>query len=507
MAELATKTADLSGTGAEVAIVDVGIDKVAAKARAAVDINFFASLCAPAVMVSALPPFYVVCFSILTSRKQVEMGKILRFALGLPRGHAKTTFIKILICWLIAHDKVSFALMVCASEDLAEQLLADVHDMMGSPNMEEVYGAWTMHLSTDSKQLKKGIYHDRPVILAAKGAGSAVRGLNIKHTRPDLIFCDDMQTRENDQSPTEAKRLLQWMVATLLKLLAPRGNRLVIYVGNMYSEDCILKKLSKNPGWISLITGAILENGQPLWPELHSLDDLMESYIHDEALGEADIWFAEVMNDPKNSAKTLLPAQLPLCPYDEDSLVPDGVFITIDPAGFKDVSDDNVIVVHYVFDGVGIVWEVNMGIMDPGELILAALTLALNHGASLIGIEDVGYQQTLGYWIKKYMIQFSITGIMVVPLNPHGRSKEARIRLHIAEFYAKNYYLSGKVRAPYVFQATAYKIGAKKNKDDLLDAAAYGMDVRNEHWEHVKNLKTEGLLAIAASVQLDNTPF
>jgi hypothetical protein len=233
----------------------------------------------------------------------------------------------------------------------------------------------------------------------------------------------------------------------------------------------------------------------------------MESYIHDEALGEADIWFAEVMNDPKNSAKTLLPAQLPLCPYDEDSLVPDGVFITIDPAGFKDVSDDNVIVVHYVFDGVGIVWEVNMGIMDPGELILAALTLALNHGASLIGIEDVGYQQTLGYWIKKYMIQFSITGIMVVPLNPHGRSKEARIRLHIAEFYAKNYYLSGKVRAPYVFQATAYKIGAKKNKDDLLDAAAYGMDVRNEHWEHVKNLKTEGLLAIAASVQLDNTPF
>ncbi len=506
MADLAPVKLDTLAPSVENDLVDIGADLNAVRARGEVDINFFASLCAPAVMVSALPDFYVVCFSILTQRKQIDIGKILRFALGLPRGHAKTTFIKILICWLIAHDRVSFALMVCASESLAEQLLADVHDMMGSPNMEAVYGNWNMNLSTDTKELKKVMYHDRPVILAAKGAGSAVRGLNIKHTRPDLIFCDDMQTRENDESPTESLRLLRWMVATLLKLLAPRGDRLVIYVGNMYSDDCILKKLSTNPGWTSLITGAILENGEPLWPELHSIDDLMESFLHDEALQQADIWFAEVMNDPKNASKTLLPAALPNCPY-EDNIVPDGVFITIDPAGFKDVSDDNVIVVHYVYGGKGIAWEVDMGIMDPGELIRRTLELAIEHGASLIGIEDVGYQQTLAFWVNKYMVKFKIQGIVVVPMNPHGRSKEARIRLHIAEMYAKEYYLGDRVRASYVFQATAYKIGAKKNKDDLLDAVAYGMDIRNEHWEHIKNLKTTGMLAITASVQGDNTPF
>lgn len=487
--------------------LDIGVDATAAKVRGKTDINFFASLCLPQVMISALPNFYLITFSILTQRETKDIGKILRFALGLPRGHAKTTFIKIIICWLIVYDRVSFALMVCASEALAEQLLADVNDMLGSSNMEAVYGSWNANLSTDTKELKKAIYHDRPVILAAKGAGSAVRGLNIKHTRPDLIFCDDMQTKENDESPTESLRLLRWMVATLLKLVAPRGDRLIIYVGNMYSENCILKKLQSNPGWTSLVTGAILANGEPLWPELHSLEDLMESYLHDEALGEADIWFAEVMNDPKSTGKMLLPSPVPTCPYDDDEYVPDGVFITIDPAGFKDVSDDNVIVVHYVYDGKGIVKETHMGIMDPGELIRKALELALIHGASLIGIEDVGYQQTLAYWVNKYINELGIEGIIIVPLNPHNRSKESRIRLFIAELYSENYYLGGTVRPGYVWQATKYKIGAKKNKDDLLDAVAYGLDVRNEYWQHVTNLRTAGRLAITASVQGNNTPF
>lgn len=513
MADLATASSELDSTEvAELSVIDVGVSQESAIMRGRVDINFFAGLVLPAVMISALPSFYLTTFTILTSRNPEQIGKILRFALGLPRGHAKTTFIKIIICWLIAYDRVSFALMVCASEALAEQLLADVNDMMGSSNMEAVFGPWNQGLSTDTKELKKCLYHGRPVILAAKGAGSAVRGLNIKHTRPDLIFCDDMQTKENDESPTESLRLLRWMIATLLKLLAPRGDRLVIYVGNMYSDNCILKKLQTNPGWTSLVTGAILDNGEPLWPELHSLEDLMESYIHDEALGESDIWFAEVMNDPKATGTTLVPTALPVCPYEIDTtesnaIVPDGVFITIDPAGFKDVSDDNVIVVHYVYDGKGIVAAVEMGILDPGELIRKALELALIHGASLIGIEDVGYQQTLGYWVNKYMLETGITGIVIVALNPHGRSKEARIRQFISELYAENYYIGGSIRPAYIWQATKYKIGNKKNKDDLLDAVAYGLDIRNEHWQHVKNLRTSSLKRITASVQANNTPF
>lgn len=488
---------------------EIGADPAELYARAKVDINFFAALAAPNVSTSNWPKFYIAIWSLLVTRSDQQIGKLLRFALGLPRGHAKTTFVKIIICWLIVYDKASFILVLCANGPLAESLLADIHDMLGSSNMESVYGSWTTNLAVDNAEMKKGIYHDKAIILVARGIEAGIRGLNIKNRRPDVIFCDDVQTKANDRSPTERQHLLITLASTVFKAIAYTGNRWIIYVGNMYSEECILMKFKKNSKWLSLVTGAILADGQPLWPELHSLEDLMESFQHDDELGLSDEWFSEVMNDPKASATSLLAAgPIPLCPYEVDVIRPDGVFLTIDPAGFRDVSDDNYISVHYVYDGKGIVAARCGGkeIADPEQLVLKALILAVEHGASLIGIEDVGFQVTLQFWFQKYITEANIVGLHVVGLNPHGRSKEARIRLFIAELYAGNYYLGDMTRGPFTYQATAYKIGAKKNKDDLLDADSYGLDVRNEHWHLVTHVNRRRMQTLP-SVVVNNTPF
>lgn len=462
--------------------------------RAEKDINFFAALCMPTVAVHALPHFYIAAWQLLSNRSPEDMGKLLRFALGLPRGHAKTTFIKILICWLIVYDKVSFVLIVCSNSDLADSLLADIHDILSSPNMETVYGSWQASLAIDSADLKKAAFHGRPVVIAARGWSAGIRGLNIKNQRPDLIFCDDVQTRKNDESPTERQNLLHELAGTIFKSIAPVGNRLIIYVGNMYSEECILNQFRKNSSWISMITGALLADGTPLWPQLFSVDELMESYYHDEALGLAHVWFAEVMNDPKNIALSLLHDQLPDCDIDE-IVEPDGAFITIDPAGFRRTSDDNVIVVHYKFDNKGYVVETVRGILDPQELIQHTLRLAMKHGVSLIAVEDTGYQQTLGFWLTHYIKQLNMSGITVVPVNHHGRSKEQRIRLFIMELYKQSYYILDEAsRRDFVWQASMYKIGQKENRDDLLDAVAYGLDIRNKYWHLITTIGTKARL-------------
>lgn len=504
MAELAAASQSKEEKPFEV--VEVQADPAIAYARGKDDFNFFAGLLIPQVMEFDFPPFYLGLFFLLKNRSPEKIGRILRFALGLPRGHAKTTFIKILIAWLIVYDKISFAVIICANDELAEELISDVNDMLCSENCTLVYGDWGKQLTTDNRSLKKAQYHSRDIILAAKGAGSATRGLNIKHRRPDLIFCDDAQTKECDDSPTERIKFRSWLVATF-KIIAPRGDRLIIYVGNMYSEECVLYQLKENKSWVSLITGAIKEDGQPLWPELHPLEELMESYFHDEELGEADVWFAEVMNDPVSRSTALLTGQLPEPSKDYELTVPDGVFLTIDPAGFRDISDDNVIAVHYVIEGKGSVAEVDAGIKDPEQLIIRALQLAYEHGASLIGIEEVGYQQTLLFWVRKYLMDSQINGIEVVPLKPRNRTKESRIRLFIAELYSQNYHLFASVRAAFVWQAMKYKIGKKKNKDDLLDACAYGLDVRTEYWHLVKNLRTMHRFIQSAGVVHNNTPF
>lgn len=486
--------------------VVIDADPGQAYERGKTDFNFFAGVMAPHVMVTLFPDFYIGLFQLLTTRSPKQMKRILRFALGLPRGHAKTTFIKIIIAWLIVYDKISFAVIVCATQPLAENLLEDVNDMLSSENARLIYGDWNSQLSTDRNDLKKCFYHGRPVTLVARGGESSIRGINIKHARPDLIFCDDAQTKECDDSPAESEKFAARMVA-MFKIIAPLGSRLIIYVGNMYSEGCFLAQLSRSASWVSLITGAIKADGTPLWPELHSLEELMESFYHDESLGRADVWFAEVMNDPISKSLSLLSGNLPEYPLALSGIVPDGVYLTIDPAGFRDNSDDNVIVVHYVYDGKGMVAELDAGIKDPEQLIVRALQLALEHGASLIAIEEVGYQQTLLFWVRKYLINERISGIHVVPLKPSGRSKEARIRLFVQELLAGNYYLLLAARALFVWQAMLYKIGKKKNKDDILDACAYGLDVRTHYWQLVWNNKASGKWLLPAKVVEDNTPF
>ncbi len=468
--------------------IEVGADATEAYERGKVDINFFAGLALPEVAVYALPYFYVACFQLFVTRSPANAGKILRFALGLPRGHAKTTFIKIILAWLIVYDKMKFILIACATEGNAQNIVEDVSNMLGSANMEAVYGKWTDNLFVDNNETKKSLYHGKVVTIEGKGAGSAVRGVNKNHNRPDCIVCDDLQTKENDDSITDSGKLMNWMVGTLMKALAPRraGDRLVLYIGNMYSDRCILKQLQDSPQWISLITGAILEDGQPLWPELHSIEDLMESYLHDEGLGKADIWFSEVMNDPRSAATSLIIEPLPV--WSKEIVEPDGVFLTIDPAGYRKTSDDNVIVVHKIFDSIGIVAKTLSGKFNPKETVMNALALAIDYGASVIGVETTAYQQSLKFWFEYFIIEMEIKGIEVVELGSHGRSKESRIRAFVQCCYEKTYYHeTEEERSAFTFQAMKYRIGSKNNKDDLLDATAYGEDMRQEYWHLIRN--------------------
>jgi hypothetical protein len=508
VAELSSIKLETSYEEAAVVVdsVQVSVDVQQAYERGKIDINFFAGLALPDVAIYALPYFYCACFNIIVNRTEVNIGKIIRFALGLPRGHAKTTFIKILLAWLIAYDRAKFVLVVCATQPNANNLVADLSAIMGSPNMEAIYGKWTEALDEDNKMTKIAIYHGRPVILEGRGAQTAVRGINKDNHRPDVILCDDMQTKENDASPAESLALIKWFVSTLLKTIDTRGDRLIIYIGNMYSDSCILKQLQNSSSWISLITGAILEDGQPLWPELHSLESLMESFTHDASLGLEDEWFAEVMNDPRNAKTSLLHDKLPLAEFVPP--VYDGTFITIDLAGYRTTSDDNVIVGHGVYGDQYQVVKTIAGRFNPEETIKLALTLASDIGATVIGIESVGYQQTFKFWMEFYMKAMQIHGIDVVELQPHGRSKTSRIVAFIQELYAGTYvHASIEERAIFTFQANAYKIGKTDNKDDILDAQSYGLDMRRDHWDKIGRSLENRLLQQHAVVIEDNTPF
>lgn len=455
-----------------------------AKARCRVDFNFYAGLLlGPDIMETSFPPFYSRdLFGLLTGTNE-DPYHLLRFALGLPRGFVKTTFCKIVVCWLIHYEFNDFILVVCATDQLAQNFLNDVDEMLSGPSVEELYGKWSSTKDTDNSKMKIGWMSGKRIVLVPKGAGASVRGINIHHKRPNLLVCDDIQTRECALSETQNEALIDWFTGTLLKCMSKRGsNRKVIFLGNMYPGDCLLKVLRDNPSWVSMITGAILNDGDSLWPELQPVTSLIEEYKHDEKMGRGHIWFAEVQNDPLDARYRLLAAPIPTS-WDKqvEESVADAYFLTVDPAGFRKASDDNVIALHGVYSAIPVCTELRGGVWNPKETVLNILEMALEHGVSVIGIESTGYQQSLKFWVEQFLIVKGLTHIKVVELKTNNKTKLSRIRNYITELMSGDAGMIAAPRAIFSYYASMYKIDKTDNRDDYLDAPAYARQIMTEY--------------------------
>lgn len=449
----------------------------AIRERGRVDFNFYAGLLVPDLMRTLFPKFYCDLFGMLTADNP-DPETLMRFALGLPRGFAKTTFLKILVCWCIHYERNYFILITAATEGKALAFCADVDSMLATEQISEIFGDWTRTKDVDNSKMKKGFMNGRRIILLPIGAGSAVRGASVDNMRPDMIVCDDVQSREDALSPARSVAMLEWFTATLVKCIDNwGGHRSVIFLGNMYPGECLLQRLRLNPEWISLITGAILSDGESLWPELKSVRALLREYKHDAAMGLGHIWFAEVQNDPLDERYRLLALPIPDCPVPIEELVPDSCFITVDPAGFRKNSDDNVYAVHKLYDGQPICVSMDGGIWNPYETVKNVIVAAVANGACLIGVESTAYQQSLCYWMDFFIQRLNLTHIEVVELKTNNATKISRIRDYIAEVLGGSSHMSNEVRIKFSYYAHLYKLGKPDNRDDYLDCPAYQKQV------------------------------
>jgi len=454
------------------------------------DLTFCAYALIPEETTCPYPDFYKETWNyILTSLHSLGPQATFRFALGLPRGHVKTTIIKLLVCYLIIHDyDISFILIVCATEPLAENFLQDISDILSSDLVTQLYGSWQQGLLRDTRKIKTALFNGRSIILAAIGAGTSTRGLNIQNRRPQLIICDDVQTKENDDSDAERLKLMQWLVGTLFKARTKTKKSSIIYIGNMYSTQCILNQFAENPQWHSLITGAILADGTALWEDLNPLEALIEEYNHDNALGLGSIWFAEVQNDPIGSGSGLLEHneriyQSPATDTFNIDAYPIR-WICIDPAGSKKTSDDNVIGAHCLMeeDTIGSFFLDN-GKFNPEEVIKKTLSACQEYSIPIVFVESNAYQSTLAFWMEKYIELYKMQGLVrVVPLPSGSTSKFQRIKAFVKLLVSNRWHLlTTEIYNKVTFQIYSYKITRQNNTDDIIDEQAMALKALNEH--------------------------
>lgn len=449
-------------------------------------LDFFGAVSLPDTITFSFAPLFHLIWQLLTDALFTESGTF-RYAIGLPRGHGKTTVIKLLIVFAILFTKRKLILVVSANEKTAGNIISDVCAILDEPNIKKLFGDWKVNSDIDSRHTKEFNFRGRDIALVAAGFNTEVRGLNMNNARPDLMVFDDAQTRECALNPEQAQEFRERLYSTWLKLKGP--SCIQIWIGNMYRDVkdskgqycCMLRAMQLDKNWVSFITGAILADGQALFPELYSLEALLEDLSVDMAAGMEDTWFAEIQNDPEaRTLKILDYSRIRQFPPDQLSN-PEAACLIIDPATDKPNSDDQVITHVEMHDGLPIVRRIEIEPGTPKQVILKALSLCLQYNIPLICVENVGYQHSLLFWFNEYLEQHQIAGISIEPLSPKGVRKNNRIGLSFKQIMRGEIGFCTDVYAKYVNQADKFDPTTDKNQDDILDTVAYIPQVLAEY--------------------------
>lgn len=444
-------------------------------------LNFLASLALEEIFRYLYPKALLVIWNILVEAIKQTRGKT-HLALGIPRGFGKTILLKLYVLYCVLFTDRRFILVVCNTQTLAENFLGDVVHLLSNGNIVTIFGSWQLAVERDTLALKKFSFRGRHITLACAGAGTSLRGLNIRFLRPDVIIMDDMQSREQAESPLESIKVLTWMIGTLMKAASPE-RCLYIFVGNMYPfEGSILRKLKYNPTWISFITGGILEDGESIWPELKPVEELLTELENDTAMGHPEIFFSEVMNDEEAGTRSGVDISAIGSVSDRDlPSYPEAGFIILDPSVGHKKSDDIALGAILIYSGIPVVMELEFGKWTPKELIRTAIQMALKHGVPAIVIEGQAYQATLQFWFAYFLEQLGIQGIVPLLIFSGRATKNSRIISMFKQLVKKEILLHETTRSAVIYQISHFNPLVKHNKDDLLDILAYIEPVRLAH--------------------------
>lgn len=457
---------------------DLNVSSAEAIEGAKHDLNFLGALAFASAFIYLFPPFFITLFHLLTS----STAKIQKFALGIPRGFGKTTFVKLLVVWYILFSDKRFILIIAASEAKAVNILLDICDLLSTPNIRRLFGHWDAYLETDKTTTKVMNFRGREIVLWAAGAGTSVRGINRKNSRPDVMIMDDIQEREDAPNKELADKLTTWMLSTLMKARSVFGCT-YIFIGNMYPQNSILEKLKNNRQWTSFVVGGILADGTSLWEDLKPIEELLEEYESDLQMGHPEVFISEILNSTDIAlASGIDVGKIPLIPsYYLTDEPGEGAFILIDPSSGKKSGDDCTIEHYELRDGVPVMDELLAGTFTPLETIKQAIEIGLRRNTRCIGVESVAYQSTLLFWFEHYCEQEGITGFRLIELSPKGKVKNNRIKQGLVKLLAGEIYLHPNVRSLVISQIIEWNPLKTNNRDDIIDPLGYVEEMLQEH--------------------------
>jgi predicted phage terminase large subunit-like protein len=297
-----------------------------------------------------------------------------RFVCAAPRGHGKTALVSIIYpLWCICTGRKRFIVIISSSASIAEGFLRSIaNELKENDLLREAFG----DLVSTERWTNKEILTSSKILISAKGAKSALRGIKNLEARPDLIICDDLEDDDSVESGDQRKKLLTWFKKAVLNL--PGKSSTIFVIGTILHHSSLLISLLKE--WKGKRYQAISPDGAILWPSYYTREILDEiKYGTDGQAGIGSIAFeSEYQNNPINPEDQIIKPDwirhYKLDELKEISHLGIKIYSGLDPSiGEKSTSDYSAIVTVAECNGKIYVLECDMSRRSVRSTARAAL--------------------------------------------------------------------------------------------------------------------------------------
>ena len=394
---------------------------------------------------------------------QISTKKKGRLIINMPPRHTKSEFASFLFpAWMIGKYPNLKIMQVSHNAELSSRFGSKVRNLMEQKEYKNIFG--DVKLREDSKAKGRWETNHGGEYFAA-GVGGSITGRGA-----DLLIIDDPHTEQDALSESAMERAYDWYVSGPRQRLQPGGS--IVVVMTRWAEDDLtgrLIKAQKEPKadkWNVISFPAILDSGNPVWPEYWELEELEKV----KASLPIRNWSAQYMQNPTSEEGAILKREW--WQVWEHERIPklQHVIQSYDTAfSAKETADYSAITTWGVFfpqeDGkpAMILLDALKGKFDFPELKAVAMDQFKYWEPESVIIEAKATGEPL-------MQEFRRMGIPVIPFVPsRGKDKHSRVNACAPVFEGGQiYYPEGEKYAEEVIEeCAAFPHGAN---DDYVDS-------------------------------------
>ena len=415
----------------------------------------------------ASPPFHAELVRDFWGRQRYS--QVLGF-----RGCAKSTIGEEDIILAALFREFHNILIIGASETRAAERLASVsYEFDQNEQIEYLFGPQRGNVWTQTKVVTSG-----NVCIQAMGRDQDIRGIKHLDWRPDFIFVDDFEDKDNVQTPEGRAKTMRWFLAELMPACAPK--RKVRVRATPMDAESVPMRLKNEAGWqthtypIEYLDKAGAR--QPTWPAAFPLAWIDDERANYERLGEMGVWNREYMcNAVADSDRVFRREMMRVAGVGTTPAVSrtwQACYAMVDPARTVNRSSASTgIVVWSWISNRLIVWEAEAKMLLPDEIIAAIFRINEEFRPVWIGVEADGLEQFILQPLRHEQVRRG----EAVPVKPirAPRSKLDFIR-GLQPFFGSGEVIFAKPLPDLVAQLLSFPTG----RIDAPNALAYALQMR-----------------------------